>query len=177
MDPTKLLHRVSQTPNEITNPKTPKKTKLDEEWQEEIKIAQKVSTEATAIYEEENAKEPSTPMQNIRIFSVKIEELDAKTRLADYEAEYLSSRIDTLKHDRPEDEDIRAKLLAQIRKKRKTSAEYIKKSLALQSEQATFLESTIDADALKRSELLKKILLAPTMKARGEYNSRASQGL
>jgi hypothetical protein len=128
------------------------------------------------MYEEENAKEPSTPMQNIRVFSAKIEELDAQTRLADYEAEYLSSRIDTLKHNRPEDEDVSAELLAQMRKKRKTSAEHIKKSLALQSERATFLESTTDADALKRSELLEKILLSPTMKARGESDSRASQG-
>jgi hypothetical protein len=147
MDPTELPHRVSQTPKEITNPKTPKKTKPDEEWQEKIKIARKVSAEATAMYEEENAKKPSTPIQNIRVFSAKIEELDAHTRLADYEAEYLSSQIDALKRDRPEDEDdnMRAELLTQMRKKRKTSAEYIKKSLALQSERATFLESTTDA--------------------------------
>jgi DNA-directed RNA polymerase alpha subunit len=116
MDPTELPHRVSQTPKEATNPKTPKRGKREEEWRDEMKIAQKISAEATAIYEEENAKEPSTPMQRIRVFSRKIEELEAQIRLADCEAEYMSSQVDEiLNRDTPEDKDTIASLLQKIR--------------------------------------------------------------
>jgi hypothetical protein len=136
----------------------------------------KVSAEATAMFGEENAREPSTPIQNIRIFSAKIAELNAQSRLENLEAEYLSDRIENSKRGSPEDEQERARLLEQMRKKRQTSAEYTEKSLALQSERATFLESTTDVDAFKRSKLLESILLAPTMQVRGECESRAGQG-
>jgi hypothetical protein len=175
MDPSKVPYRVSQTPKEIKTPKTPKKMDSTKDWEEKLQVARKVSTDATASYEEENAKEPSTPMQNMRVFSAKITELEALTRLTDVEAEHLSSQIDTLKRERPEDEDTIAELIDKMRKKRKTSAEHIQKSLALQSERATFLESTTGSNSMTRTELLETILLAPTKQKRGTVESRNGQ--
>jgi hypothetical protein len=180
MYPTELPHRVSQTPKEITNPKTPKRT--NEDWAEKIKSARKTSADATARYEKETAQEPFTTMQNMRVYSAKVEELAAQIQLADYEAEHLSSQmkdlsgqIENLKRDRPDadDEDMKAKLEVlrkRVKAKRATSAKYIERTLNLKSERATFLESTSDIGASKRAQLLEKLLLEPTKQARKQRN-------
>jgi hypothetical protein len=175
MEPTGLPHRVSQNPKDIANPKTAKETNSDEEWDEKINDARKVSLEATAEFEKANAKEPSTPNQNIRVFTAKIEELEALIRLRGLEAEGYSRQVESLKPTKPGDDEEIVRLLAQMRKGRKSSAELTKMSLALQSERATFLESTTDTTALTRSQLLGDILLEPMYKARGEGESRNRQ--
>jgi len=177
MYPLELPRRLSKTPKEITNPKTPKDPKLVEQFldNEQVKTARKVSADATALFKAENAKEPSTPVKKVRIFSAKIDELDARRRLADCEAEQLCSAIDNLKRDRPDDDETVGHLLEQMRKRRRTSAEFANMSLALKSERATFLEGITDIDAQKRVELLESILLAPTKQARGEAEGRRAQ--
>jgi hypothetical protein len=64
-------------------------------------------------------------MQNARIFSAKIDELEALIRLEDLETEDYARRVDTKKRANPGDEEI-AGLVTQMRKKRKASAEHIK---------------------------------------------------
>jgi hypothetical protein len=175
MDLSDLPHRVSQNPREITNPKTPEGAILDE-WEEKVKTARKVSIEATALFQDENLKEPCTPEQRMRVYSAKIDELDAHARLQNCEAEHLSNLIETKKHERSEDdEDTIAELLEQLRKRRRTSSEHTKKALALRSERATFLESTSGSTALRRAELLENILLGPTKLGRRENDRRSDQ--
>jgi hypothetical protein len=106
---------------------------------EQVKTARKIFADAIALFKAENAKEPSTPVKKVRIFSAKIDELDARRRLVDCEAEQLCSAIDNLKRDRPDDDETVGQLLEQMRKRRRTSAEFAKMSLALKSERAIFL--------------------------------------
>ena len=113
-------------------------------------------------------------MQNARIFGAKIDELEALIRLEDLEAESYARQVDTKKRANPDDEEI-AGLVSEMRKNRKASAEHIKKSLQLQSERATFLESTTDANALTRTKLLETILLAPIDQALGKAEKRVHQ--
>jgi hypothetical protein len=176
MESTELPLRVSQNPNEIIeNPKTPNKTvNDDDEWKENLDVSRKVSLEAAARFQKENALGPSTPMQNARIFGAKIDELEALIRLEDLEAESYARQVDTKKRANPDDEEI-AGLVSEMRKNRKASAEHIKKSLQLQSERATFLESTTDANALTRTKLLETILLAPIDQALGKAEKRVHQ--
>lgn len=167
---------MSQNPKDIDNPKSARDKRRDAEWTEKLNIARKTSLDATARFEQENATEPSTPMQAARVYTAKIEQLGAQSRLDDIEAENYSRRIDALKRTRPADDEEVAELLGNMRKKRISSAERQKKLLALHSEQATFLESTTNSTPLTRAEFLETILLTATRQARGEAESRNLQG-
>jgi hypothetical protein len=156
MDQPHIPYRVSKNPRDVVD------TTALNKRSEDLQSAWNISGDATANFEKENAKSPSTRTQSMCVFSAKIDELEAQARLENLYAEYLSAQIEIFKHNRLDEEEERARLLIFMREKRQKSAKNTKMSLAFLSERATFLELAAGTSAVRRTRSLDKILLSTT---------------